>query len=164
MVSSHPFPPHYLQWKEQGITLGLLKQRVGLSPLAGLKHLNRLEQVLLKSEVETLGVDDGIACDMNGHLVETSASNLFWRKDRTLFTPVLDNAGVAGTMRARVIETAKLLGYKVIECREQASVIDGSDEIFITNAVMGLVPVRQYHNKNYNDFEACRAITLRLTA
>lgn len=162
VVSTHPFPAHYLSWRENGISMKVLSQRIGLSPIAGLKHLNRLEQVLLKQEVELLGVDDGVACDMNGHVVETSASNIFWRKGKCLYTPPVELAGVAGTMRAQVMEQAALDGYQIKEASVTQEVLLDADELFITNAVMGLVPVRCLEGKDYSDFDACRAITLRL--
>lgn len=162
VVSTHPFPAHYLSWREDGITMKVLSQRIGLSPIAGLKHLNRLEQVLLKQEVELLGVDDGVACDMNGHVVETSASNIFWRKGKSLYTPPVELAGVAGTMRAQVMDLAVLDGYPIKEVSVTHDELLDADEIFITNAVMGLVPVRCLEGKDYSDFDVCRAITLRL--
>lgn len=161
-VSSHPFPTQYLSWRETGISLSLLEQCIGQSPLAGLKHLNRLEQVLLKREVENSGTEDGVACDMNGHVIETSASNIFWRIDQTLYTPLLTTSGVAGTMRAQVISVAQALGYATKEVLETPDSLLNADEIFITNAVMGVVPVHCLEGKNYRDFDASSAIALRL--
>ncbi|OEE76329.1 aminodeoxychorismate lyase [Enterovibrio norvegicus FF-162] len=164
VVSSHPSPAHYEQWREKGIQMGMLQQRLGLSPLAGLKHLNRLEQVLIKQEVDALGLDDGVVCDLNGKLIETSASNLFWRKGDNLFTPDLSLSGVEGTMRAEVINAAPGEGFHVSIVSAEPDVLIDADEIFITNAVMGLVPVRCVEKTFYSSFLACRAITLRLSA
>ncbi|WP_028024176.1 aminodeoxychorismate lyase [Enterovibrio calviensis] len=164
VVSSHAYPSHYKQWQEQGIQMVMLKQRLGLSPLAGLKHLNRLEQVLIKQELNAQDVEDGVVCDLNGKLIETSASNLFWRKGDTLFTPDLSLSGVEGTMRAEVIQAAQLEGFQIDIVTEDADVIFSADEVFITNAVMGLVPVRCIEQTRYSSDAACKALTLRLNA
>ncbi|PKF50336.1 aminodeoxychorismate lyase [Enterovibrio nigricans] len=164
VVSSHAFPPAYSLWKEKGINTLILDTQLGLSPLAGIKHLNRLEQVLIKKEVEERGADDGLVCDLNGNLVEASASNIFWRKGRTLYTPDLTLSGVEGTMRRQIIESAPDCGYQVEIAIEKPDVLWDADEVFITNAVMGIVPIRCIERTNYNDFDACRALTLRLNA
>ncbi|KXF81708.1 aminodeoxychorismate lyase [Enterovibrio coralii] len=164
VVSSHAYPSSYDAWKEKGIKTILLETRLGLSPLAGIKHLNRLEQVLIKREVEDRGADDGIVCDLNGNLVETSASNIFWRKDRTLFTPDLTLSGVEGTMRRQIIESATECGYQVDIVSAKPDVLWDADEVFITNAVMGIVPIRCIERTNYSDFDASRVLTLRLNA
>ncbi|MDD1795699.1 aminodeoxychorismate lyase [Enterovibrio makurazakiensis] len=164
VVSSHAYPSHYQQWKEQGIQMVMLNQRLGLSSLAGLKHLNRLEQVLIKQELDTQDIDDGVVCDLNGKLVEASASNLFWRKGNALFTPDLSLSGVEGTMRAEVIHAAPLEGFDVNIVTVDADTIFSADEVFITNAVMGLVPVRCIEQTRYRSDAACRALTLRLNA
>ncbi|MEZ8147620.1 aminodeoxychorismate lyase [Enterovibrio norvegicus] len=164
IVSTHAYPAHYEAWREKGIAMVLLEQPLGISPLAGIKHLNRLEQVMLKREVDSSGMDDGVACDMSGNLVETSASNLFWRIGKMIYTPDLQRAGVAGTMRTQVIAAAKALGFDVQEVLSSPDALFRAEEVFITNAVMGVMPVRCVETTNYSAFDACRAITLRLNA
>ncbi|WP_096619930.1 aminodeoxychorismate lyase [Candidatus Enterovibrio altilux] len=162
VVFTHDYPVQYDVWRDEGIALILLTQKMGISPFAGLKHLNRLEQVMLKHEVDASNAEDGIACDMNGYMIETSASNLFWRKQNTLYTPNLQYAGVKGTMRAQVMEIAHDFGYSVVEITSASDVLWDADEIFITNAIMGLIPVNRIENTPYSAFDACTAIALRL--
>ncbi|MDD1782748.1 aminodeoxychorismate lyase [Enterovibrio sp. ZSDZ35] len=164
IVSSHIYPTFYTSWKEKGIKTVILGSQLGLSPLAGIKHLNRLEQVLIKQEVDDRGADDGLVCDLNGNLIETSASNIFWRKDRTLYTPDLTLSGVEGTMRRQIVETAPDCGYQVLIVSAKPDVLWDADEVFITNAVMGIVPIRCIERTNYSNFDACRVLTLRLNA
>ncbi|MGL5291201.1 MAG: aminodeoxychorismate lyase, partial [Vibrionaceae bacterium] len=81
ILTQATFPSHYLTWQQHGIELVFLKQMLGLSPLAGIKHLNRLEQILLKKELlETGAQEEGIVCRLDGFVVETTAANLFWLK------------------------------------------------------------------------------------
>ncbi|PCS22330.1 aminodeoxychorismate lyase [Candidatus Enterovibrio escicola] len=164
LVSTHTYPLIYEKWCKEGIQVVLLEQRLGISPLAGFKCLNRLEQVMLKREVQARGADDGVVCDMHDHLVETSNSNLFWRKDNTLFTPNLLLAGVCGTMREQVIAVVGELGFDLQEVSIGSEVLRDADEVFITNAIMGIIPVRCIENIHYSSFDACKRIILRLCA
>ena len=105
IVSRSTYPMHYLPWREQGISLTLSPVALGRNPLlAGLKHLNRLEQVLIRTHLDQTTADEALVLDTAGLLVECCAANLFWRKGKAVFTPDLSQAGVAGLMRRRVIE------------------------------------------------------------
>lgn len=149
-ISSFTYPAHYHQIRANGLKLGSCKQRLGLSPmLAGHKHNNRLEQVLLKAEMDQAGELDGLAFDINGHIIETTMANLFWVKDGELFTPDLSLSGVAGVMRRLVLDVTKLehipvhIGNFTVEAIEQA------DEVFISNSILGIAPIVSIPTKQY---------------
>ncbi|NAX48586.1 aminodeoxychorismate lyase [Photobacterium halotolerans] len=163
IISDFAWPSFYGKWQQEGIELGVCQQRLGLSPmLAGLKHLNRLEQVLLKQEIERNGWLDAVVLDANGHVAETSASNIFWRCGNRLYTPVLDQAGVHGLMRAHVCQQASALGYCLEFVKSPLDTLLCADEAFITNALMALVPVTKIQMKTYTEHSALKAITKRL--
>lgn len=164
IISSHEYPIKYTSWCQHGISLVKLNRRLGLSSLGGTKHLNRLEQVLLKQEVDALNVDEGVALDLHDNIVETTASNIFWRKEHSLFTPSLCFSGVKGTMREQVIKIAEKLNYSVAQISAPFNVLLDADEIFITNAVVQLAPVRSLENKHFKHFKACHAISSWLDA
>ncbi len=163
IISTHAYPEYYDDWKEKGVDLMLLERRLGLSSLGGIKHLNRLEQVFFKFEIEAAQLDDGVACDFYGKLVEASTSNIFWRKGQRLFTPVIDFSGVAGTMRQRVIQCAKK-EYEVEITSAFPHILWDADEMFMTNAIFKLVPVKSIGTKIFHTFEACKDLSLRLDA
>lgn len=149
-ISAFPFPPHYEQWRQTGVALGICEQRMGLNPLlAGHKHNNRLEQVLLKREMEQAGFDDGICIDLQDRVIETTAANVFWCKNGSVFTPCLKNAGVAGIARRRVMEIAKLLGWPVVIDEFALESMLAADEVFITNALLEVAPVKQIGAQQY---------------
>jgi 4-amino-4-deoxychorismate lyase len=76
MVSAHPYPIHYHDWQLSGIQLEIAEQRLGCQPmLAGLKTLNRLEQVLLKNELDERGIPEAIVLDWQDHVVEAVTAN-----------------------------------------------------------------------------------------
>lgn len=124
------------------LAVGICKTRLGSSPaLAGLKHLGRLEQVLAGAEVADAGWDEGLMLDEAGQVVEATRHNLFFLRDGRFLTPPVDRCGVAGVMRALVLEC---LGRAGIPGGEAPLRYDGLDEIeamFLCNAVVGVKPV-----------------------
>lgn len=129
---------------QQGINTGFLTTALGLNPLlAGIKHLNRLEQVLLRQELAQTPFPEALVCDINGHVVEGVFSNVFLVRQQQLYTPRLHQAGVAGVMRQQVCTLANTLGFSVEEQLLMADDFLAADEIFFCNSLYGLWPVRQ---------------------
>ncbi|MDV2858691.1 aminodeoxychorismate lyase [Oceanimonas sp. AH20CE76] len=151
------FPVHYFAWREQGIELGLCEGRLGSSPLlAGLKTSNRLEQVLLRAELEDRGLDEGVVLNDAGVIMEAVTANLFWRKDDAVFTPALATNGVHGTVRAWIINE---LGDRVQTVNAPLDALYDADEIWLTNALMGLVPVHTFAGRTLQQpFSMTRAL------
>ena len=143
-------PQHYIMLRESGVRLVVSPVRLGINPqLAGIKHLNRLEQVLIRTELEQHAADEALVLDTEGKLVECCAANLFWRKENQLFTPDLSGAGVNGIMRRHVISLARRHGYCCQQVREAPQILAEADEVFISNALMPLLPVRQIESWHY---------------
>jgi 4-amino-4-deoxychorismate lyase len=116
--------------------------RLGVNrQLAGLKTLNRLECVLARAEWRDPGIWEGLLRDTDGYLVCGTMSNLFLRSGSALMTPKLDRCGVAGVMRRWVLETAGALELRVRETRLTWRDVVKADEVFMTNAVAGVVPL-----------------------
>lgn len=149
-ISTFDFPNHYAQWREQGLRLGICSQQMGLNPLlAGHKHNNRLEQVLLKGEMDRAGFADGVCLDLHGHVVETTMANLFWIKGDVLYTPSLHNAGVAGVARRVILQMATSLGITVEVNDFSIEHLLDAEEVFISNALLELAPVIGVATHNY---------------
>ncbi|MGV7093703.1 aminodeoxychorismate lyase [Siccibacter turicensis] len=150
LLSVSTLPTHYAQWRERGITLTLSPIRLGRNPaLAGLKHLNRLEQVLIRSHLDQSGADEALVLDSDGWLTECCAANLFWRKGRVVFTPRLDQAGVNGLMRQRILSCLQHSAWQVKEVSETVATLDTADEVILCNALMPLVPVGAFENRTW---------------
>ncbi|MGR5153154.1 aminodeoxychorismate lyase [Photobacterium swingsii] len=163
VISQSAFPNHYHKWQQDGIQLGVCDQVLGLSPmLAGFKHLNRLEQVLLKQEIESRQWQDAVVCDVLGHVVETSASNIFWRKGNTLYTPDLSMAGVCGVMREHVIGLIEETPYCLQIVKSSLDALLCADEVFITNALMALVPINKINEHSFTERVALDELNKRL--
>lgn len=106
--------------------------------LAGLKHGNRLEQVMAASEVRAAGAGEGLMRDVAGNVIAATSANLFVLVDGRWQTPVLDACGVAGVMRDWVLRQ-----IDVSLTRLSPADIERAEAIFLCNAVRGILPVRQ---------------------
>ena len=146
--------------KSEGIRAHLCQTRLASGgALAGLKTLNRLEQVMAAREAAAAGCNEGVLCDADGYLVEGIMSNLFWYARGRLFTPDLQLSGVAGVMREFVLDVTSRAGLPVRIVREKADVLQHADAVFLTSAT-GLVPVSEC---NGNQFDI-RAVPIEISA
>lgn len=120
----------------------LCQTPVGLSPaLAGLKTLNRLEQVLARAEWSDAAIGEGLMRDATGCYAGGTASNLFIVVDGRLLTPGVGRCGVRGIMRGMVMAAAERLGVPVAEADLSQPHLDGASEMFLTSALIGLAPI-----------------------
>lgn len=157
IVQGMPAPDHVGRWQRDGVTLTFCETQLsGPSALAGLKHLNRLPQVLARAEWGD-EFDEGVMCNSDGHHVEGTMSNLFVVHDGALVAPPVD-AGVAGVMRALVIELAGRSRLAVSETPLAGDRLMAADEIFITNSVIGVCGARRIGDRDI----AVGTITRRL--
>lgn len=132
--------PNYSVWQQQGIHLGIAELKLAIQPaLAGIKHTSRLEQVLIKQQLLHSEFDDLLVFDQQNFACEASAANVFFHRQDQWYTPCLNRAGVAGVMRQQLMEHIRV--RQVDWTLDELSNIDA---IFICNALMGIVPVRQF--------------------
>ena len=131
-----------------GIEAGICQQRLGVNPtLAGIKHLNRLEQVLGRMECEGRW-QEGLMRDPEDNIVEGTMSNLFLVSGDRLVTPSLARAGVEGITRARILAIARRMG---IHCdirdvsADELATIDG---MFVCNSLIGIWPVTRFEGRS----------------
>lgn len=128
----------------QGVSLRWCEQVLSLNAtLAGIKHLNRLEQVLARGEWNDSNIAEGLMCDTEGYVVEGTMSNLLWVKDEVLYTPALDQAGIEGVVRATLLTLAQGMGIGCTIARFKPEVLQTADELMICNSVIDVWPVTQ---------------------
>ncbi len=153
--SHHQVPPVYDKWQTDGVYMGVSEVALAQQPLlAGLKHLNRLEQVLIKQALSKTPFDDVVVCDYAGHVIEASAANLFWLKDGQWYTPSVEHAGVAGVMRSFLLDWFKGSQINVNICQEPASQLANVQAMFMCNGLMKIVPVASFSlNDSKYDFD-----------
>jgi len=139
-----PWPDHPEGWRSAGVRVRYCQTRLGHQPLlAGLKHLNRLEQVLARSEWSETDVAEGLMLDIDGRVVEGTQTNLFALLDGRLVTPPLERCGVAGVVRRLVLESARALGLRVVEEVLDPARLATAEASFLTSSLVGIWPVRE---------------------
>jgi 4-amino-4-deoxychorismate lyase len=161
IVQLHDWPVFSPACGETGVAVRLCHTRLGHNPaLAGIKHLNRLEQVLARQEWDDTDIMEGLLLDAEGYLIEGTMSNLFLVRDETLVTPDLHQCGVAGIMRTRILELSKQLAIDAhIQAVEMKNLRE-ADEIFICNSLIGIWPVTAVDSSVYEK----GTVTTRLQA
>ena len=150
VISLHPFPTFPADFSRQGINVRICQTRLGLNPaLAGIKHLNRLEQILARAEWHDTSIQEGIMLDINNHVIEGTMSNLFYVNSGCLYTALLKDNGVAGIIRDWIIHFARQVNLNVFEKTITLDDIYAADELFVCNAIIGIWGIRRLENKHY---------------
>lgn len=144
ILSLHPHPEYPANLADEGIVARFCATRLGLNPaLAGIKHLNRLEQVLARAEWRDPAIQEGLMLDTEGRVIEGTMSNLFYVSSQTLRTPALHQTGIAGVMRGLLIDLAKKHGLAVDEFDVTPERLLAADECFVCNSIIGIWPLKQ---------------------
>ena len=188
IVSVHPWPEKALQEYQQGIHATVCQTCLAKQPaLAGIKHLNRLEQVLGRNEFHYSAFQEGImlACSepspgqrVDGQradgqrvdrksalVVEGTSSNIFFVSNGQLLTPKIDTCGVRGTIREAILSLAPQLGIAVQQDDYFLQQLKGMSEVFFTNSVYGIVPVASITISNTSQWHySDRTITTKIAA
>ena len=148
-LTQHPYPTHYDTLSATGVTLMCAQTALAIQPaLAGIKHMNRLEQVLIKREINQANVDDALVCDTQGNVIECSAGNVFFYADNTWCTPSLTGSGVNGVVRQCLLNALSDENLSFKEGVFTLSDIKGANCVVITNALMKVLPV---HSISFTD-------------
>lgn len=145
ILSLHPFPDYPQRYYNDGIVARVCDTRLGLNPiLAGMKHLNRLEQVLARAEWQDSEIQEGIMLNINQHVIEGTMTNLFYAKNGEWFTASLNLCGIAGILRRWIFEQ-----IPVYEHDFSIENVVTADEIFVCNSIIGIWGIRQLEKQNY---------------
>ena len=151
LVLSAPLPAHAGADAPQAITARWCSLRLACQPqLAGIKHLNRLENVLARAEWDDPAIFEGLLCDSDGMVVGGVMSNLFWARDGVLFTPDLGQCGVAGVARTRLLRAATRRGIPTRIERQPPAAILAADELMICNSLIGVRRVARLGDANWS--------------
>lgn len=154
-----PLPVYPADWATHGIKARLCQLRLGKQPrLAGIKHLNRLENVLAAAEWDDTEVAEGLLMDAADNVIEGTRSNLFLVSQSKLVTPDLSRCGVEGVQRERVMAWAKQHNMPLQVRDVGLGEILHADELFVVNSIIGLWPVRELEQHRWSDFPVARRI------
>ncbi|AFM02089.1 branched-chain amino acid aminotransferase/4-amino-4-deoxychorismate lyase [Desulfitobacterium dehalogenans ATCC 51507] len=129
---------------DEGIPITILSHPCNeYSPLVQLKSTNYMENILAKKEAEEKGAREGIWLNTKGYLAEGTMSNLFFIREGILHTPSPDCGCLPGTRRQMILECAQTLGIPCVEGEFPLEFLEDAEEVFLTNALMGIMPVNQ---------------------
>jgi 4-amino-4-deoxychorismate lyase len=132
--------------------------------LAGIKHCNRLEQVLARQEVQRQGSFEGLLGSSSGRLISGTMSNVFIEQDSCLLTPVLDNCGIAGVMRQVVLREAPLLGFSVRVADIPFGQLQTCSAAFVTNVRLGVLALHTIDNRPLTVSDAVVQLAAKVSA
>lgn len=145
----YPFPIYPATYQSEGITLRLCQTRLAKQPLlAGIKHLNRLEQVLARQEWQDSNIAEGLLCDDEGVVIEGTMSNVFFIKNQALYTPDLSQAGVAGIIRGRIIDLSAQWQMPIHIGKYRLEDLYSAQALFVCNSILGIWWVSQLLDAN----------------
>jgi 4-amino-4-deoxychorismate lyase len=147
IVCSWAWPEDPGHLVETGIRTRICDLRLGIQPaLAGIKHLNRLEQVMARAEWSDRSIHEGILLDAEDHVISAISSNLFLVQGNRLLTPRMDRCGVRGVMRSAILNA---FPSRCEQRRITLDMLPEADEVFVCNAVRGIFPVTRIDHWEY---------------
>lgn len=151
-----------VDYYSQGIKLTQCETKLAdNAPLAGIKHLNRLEQVLARNEWDN-EYQEGVVLDINDNVIEGTMSNIFIETKQKWLTPKLDRCGVAGVLRQWILRNSFHADIECIEDDLTIADLQNAEAIFVCNSIIGIWPVASFAGKNYAISPAMRKIMRHL--
>ncbi len=149
-IEVYPYESNYFELNSKGYEVDIYREiKKQKNFLANFKTKNGLLYVMTAIAAKEKGLDDYLLINENDAVIESSNSNLFVVSNGVLYTPSLEDGCLAGTMRMQVINIALTHGIKVYECAILPQNLLAADEIFLTNAIRGIVWVGGYRTKRY---------------
>jgi 4-amino-4-deoxychorismate lyase len=157
LVAAYGSPPYPVEFHTGGVAARVCRTRLAEQPaFAGLKTLNRLEQVLARNEWAEPEPWEGLLLDLHERVVCGTMSNVFCLLDGVWTTPDLSRCGVAGTVRAALLDAARGAGLPCREADLGLADLYRAEEVFLTNAVAGAVPVNRIDQVRFRPGAAVR--------
>ena len=124
-------------------------RRISDSPIYGVKSLNYLENIIARREARLNGYDEAVFLNERGEIAEGTASNIFWVKKDTLYTPSVECGILPGIIREILIDSVNALGLGVEEGGYYPESITGSRFAFLTNSLSGSMLIFQLGNAEF---------------
>lgn len=151
-------PPELDQNRERGIALVALPIGVeadlrAFAPwlLGGVKSTSYAVNMAAEAEARRRGADDAVFLARDDIVLEGPVTNVWWRRERVLYTPALELGILAGVTRLTLAEEAAGLGYEVREGAFPLSHLAGSEEAFTSSSVREVVPAVSLDDKPIGD-------------
>lgn len=157
LISSLPLEQNQYAWPETGLVLGVSDRvRLPVDTLSNFKTLNAPRYIAAAHEARDCGWDDALLLNCAERVCEATSSNVFWWEGSTLCTVPLSEGCVAGVFRAELLEIVRSKGFVIQEIPVTFANLQAADEIFLTNAIRGIVPVRIFAGKTLANLKTKR--------
>lgn len=149
-IEVYPLPYNNFELNSRGWEVDLYRDlKKQNNKLANFKTKNGLIYVMCSIAAQEKQLDDLLITNEQGIIIEGSSTNLFIVSNGVLYTPGLEDGCLAGVMRMNIINLALKNGVKVYECSIMPQNLLTADEIFLTNAIKGVIWVGGYRTKRY---------------
>lgn len=159
IISINSWPRFVLDYQQQGVNVRLCQHRLIINPaLAGIKHLNRLDQVLARNEWHNEQIQEGLMLDQHGYLLEGVSTNLFVMIDNQWCTAAANECAVAGVIRHAIINKAKLINMNIEERKIHQSELASVQQMMVCNSIWGVVPVNSCDSYQFEISDDCRLL------
>lgn len=166
LLAIHPWPEYPDNYSTQGIQAYPCSNRLGHNPgLAGIKHLNRLEQVLARNEWDDANTMEGLMLDIDDNVIAGTMSNLFLvYPDKKLITSDLSLCGIEGIVRQYILDNCAEFDYTSDVKKLSLDDVYSASEMFFCNSVAGIMPVRQLAKHKFSTQFSANEIKQFLTS
>jgi len=124
-------------------------RRNASSPTSRLKTLSSLDQTIARAEARAVGADEALMLNTDGAVACVAAGNIFWLSDGALYTPALDCGVLDGVIRGWIIAAERARGRPVIETTAPLSTLLAADAVFVSNSLIGVVPVSRVGERRF---------------
>ena len=163
IISLFPWPDYSSELSIFGIKTKLCNYRYSNNPvLAGIKHLNRLEQILARAEWNNKEIIEGIVMNSDNYVIEGTMSNIFCILEKTLYTPDLSLCGIEGIVREKIINLAGKLKFKIEIKKITLDFLLNAEEIFMCNSLIGIWPINSIDEKLFLEHKETQKIRNKL--
>jgi 4-amino-4-deoxychorismate lyase len=150
-----PRPP---EWARDGVSIITCRTRLPMQPeLAGLKLLDRTPQIQARQEWTQESIAEGLMLDADGRLISGTMTNIFAVLDGVVCTPAIARCGVAGVMRAALLDAWQANDQATVIRDLDPGELKGASEIFLSNALIGVWPVRALDGRGFGVGPVARA-------
>ncbi len=155
LITAQPLASNSFEWQEPGITLGVSDDvRLPIDTFSSFKTLNAVRYVVAALEAKKRAWDDALILNSHDRICEATSSNVFWWEKDLLCTVPLSEGCVAGVQRALLLAAAAAAGFVIQEKPVTFAALQSADEIFLTNAIRGLLPVYLFAGRPLKNFKS----------
>ena len=147
---------------KKGVALGLYKTQLKpINKLSNYKTMSALQSVMCSLDAKQKGKDDCLMFNTENRIIESANSNIFYVKNNIVFTPLLGEGCVDGTMRNCIL-SLKDLKYKIVESKFKIGDILEAEEVFLTNAIQGVRWVSHIKEQQFTEKKVAKLLTSKI--